>query len=422
MRLRYDAVVNVGMLLALRVQAPKGQVRRMASSWLRSARVWLWSGLILGAAAAPLILMSVPAQAALSGDSWTAATIPAGFDLVNDASLSPVSCVHGTKFCVVVASNDDVIGTNDSIGQGDLVTTNGGVTWTGYTDLPSASIYVTALSCPTVRVCWAAGQGPQNQPELATSADGGRTWTLATPADWASDTGSWWPNGIDCVSVSTCWLAGQNESIVTPVVAETTDGGATWATFSNLPPGNPDVWGDTYQLNSISCISAQTCVSVGGLNGGSGPAAVISTTNGGASWSFSTDPKLAKSQDLFSVSCLPGRSTISQVICQAAGTALEGAGPVEMTSRNGGVSWSRLQTFDNTGWLNSISCANPAHCWAAGAGTTVALVGTSNRGASWSTVTSDTTNEVGSVSCATVDFCAATTDGQLWVTSDDGGL
>jgi hypothetical protein len=393
----------------------------MASSWLRSARKWSRSALILGAVAAPVILMAGPAQAALSGGNWTAATIPAGFDLAYGDQF-PVSCVRGTKFCVAVGDDDDVTGPNDSIGQGDLVTTNGGRSWTGYTDLPSASLDVTAISCPTVSECWASGPGPQDQPELAKSTDGGQTWTLATPAGWASADYVWWPDDIDCVSASTCWLAGTNEQVTTPVVAETTDGGATWTTFSNLPAGTADSYGDTYGLNGISCVSARICVAVGGINGGPGPAAVISTTDAGASWSMSADPELANAQNLFSVSCLPGPSTVSPLICHAAGTALEAAGPVEMTSRNGGASWSGLQTFDNTGWLNSIFCADVAHCWAAGAGTTVALVGTSNGGASWSTVTSDTTNEVGSVSCATVDFCVATTDDDLWVTTDDGGL
>jgi hypothetical protein len=163
-------------------------------------------------------------------------------------------------------------------------------------------------------------------------------------------------------------------------------------------------------------------VSVGGINGGARPAAVISTTNGGASWSLSADPALASVQQFFSVSCLPGPSAINPVICHAAGSAPEAAGPVELTSPNGGGSWSGLQTFGSTGWLNSISCADIQHCWAAGSGTTVALVGTDNGGASWSTVTSDTANEDGSVSCATAGFCAATTDGGLWVTSNDGGL
>jgi hypothetical protein len=37
-------------------------------------------------------------------------------------------------------------------------------------------------------------------------------------------------------------------------------------------------------------------------------------------------------------------------------------------------------------------------------------------------VTSDTTNEVGSVSCLSVSTCVAVTDNGVWVTSDDGGL
>jgi hypothetical protein len=59
---------------------------------------------------------------------------------------------------------------------------------------------------------------------------------------------------------------------------------------------------------------------------------------------------------------------------------------------------------------------------AAGAGTTVAPAGTSNVGSSWSTVTSDTTNKAGSVSCATASFCVAATDGDVWVALNGGGL
>ena len=52
----------------------------------------------------------------------------------------------------------------------------------------------------------------------------------------------------------------------------------------------------------------------------------------------------------------------------------------------------------------------------------MALAGTSDGGASWSSVTSDTTDEGGSVSCLSVKVCVATTDNGLWVTRDDGGL
>jgi hypothetical protein len=396
----------------------------MASIWQRTTRMRLRAALILAVAiTAPAFLTVGSAQAALSGTGWSAATIPANFDLVNAAPLAPVSCVAGTKFCVVVAGNDAVSGENGLIGQGDLVTTDGGATWTGYTDLPSASMIITAISCPTVKVCWASGPGPADQPEVAKTANGGKTWTLATPADWASASYTWWPNSIDCLSASTCWLAGQTaDSIQNPAVATTTNGGASWTTFSNLPAVTPDANGDTYALNGISCTSASSCLAVGGINGGSGPATVISTRNRGTTWSLSTGPALAKEQQLFSASCLPATSATTQAVCHAAGVALAAAGPATLTSHDGGTNWGGRQIFDNTGWLNSISCANANHCWAAGSGTAVALVGTSDGGKTWTSVTSDTTNEDGSVSCATVNFCVATTDGEVWVTTNDGGL
>jgi len=256
---------------------------------------------------------------------------------------------------------------------------------------------------------------------VAKSTDGGKTWTLATPAAWANAQYSWWPNSIDCVSATTCWLAGETaDSIQNPDVAVTTNGGATWTTFSNLPTVTPDSNGDTYALNGISCTSARACVAVGGINGGTGPGTVISTTNGGTTWSLSTAPALANVPDLFAVSCLPGPSASAGPICHAGGAGTQG--PTELTSHDGGANWSGMQAFDVTGWVNSISCADAKHCWVANAGTTVALDGTADGGKSWSSVTSDTSNEEGSVSCATVSFCVAATDGALWVTSSDGGL
>jgi hypothetical protein len=92
-----------------------------------------------------------------------------------------------------------------------------------------------------------------------------------------------------------------------------------------------------------------------------------------------------------------------------------------VTSTDGGVTWSGVETYDNTGWMNSISCADVEHCWGAGAETTVSLVGTSTGGSTWSAVTSDALNENGEVSCSSVSFCVATTDSGLWVTTDGGG-
>lgn len=394
----------------------------MASLWHRYARLRLRAALILGAAITAPILMVSPAQAALTGTGWTAVPVPANFDLA-DVPYSPVSCVAGKLFCVAIAGDTAVQGVNGAMGQGDLVTTDGGAHWTSHVFGPSASMGVQAISCPTTRVCWAAGAGPSGQPEVARSLDGGTHWQLLTPADWASAAYSWWPNSIDCVSAATCWLAGETaDSIQNPAVAKTTDGGRSWSTFSNLPTVTPNGNGDTYALNGISCTSAGTCVAVGGINGGPGPAAVISTTDGGTTWSMSSDPALGNLQEAFDVSCLPGAAALSSTVCHAAGAAPAAAGPVALTSLDGGATWSVTPPFDSTGWLDSISCADAQHCWSAGAGTTVALAGTADGGASWSTVTSDTSNEEGKVSCASTAFCVATTDGALWVTTTGGGL
>ena len=257
--------------------------------------------------------------------------------------------------------------------------------------------------------------GPRQKPPFAdhstlASVTVSGTWNVTTPT------------AIDCVSATTCWLAGVDNAgnLENPAVVETTDGGATWTTFTNLPTFVSSDPNGTYELDGISCVSAVSCVAVGGLNEADGTATVISTANGGATWSRSTDPKLSRIEELLSVSCLPAAH--GKTTCFAAGAAQQAAGPVAILSRNGGASWGGRRQFDNTGWLNSISCATTKNCWAAGSGTTVALVGTADKGKSWASVTSDTTNEDGSVSCLNVNVCVATNDNGLWVTSDDGGL
>jgi hypothetical protein len=392
----------------------------MASFWHSAAAVRRCAALVLAAAVAAFVFVKAPpALASLSGTGWTAATLPSNFDFT-DAPFSPVSCVAGTPVCVVVTLDLSVQGINGGIGYGALVTTNGGATWKGHPISASSSINPLAISCPTTRICLVAGAGPEDQPEVAKSTNGGATWKLVTPADWANAAFSWWPNSIDCVSATTCWVAGETaNSTQNPEVARTTDGGKSWTTFSNLPAVPPNSNGDTYLLNGISCSSADSCVAGGGINGGPGPAAVISTTDGGATWSMSADPALAGVQQVMSLSCL---AASGGPVCHAAGFAPQVGGPVALTSLDGGGTWTVTPSFDTTGWLSTISCADSQHCWAAGAGTAVALAGTTDGGPTWSTVTSDTTDEDGQVSCATLTFCVAATDGALWVTNTNGGL
>lgn len=227
------------------------------------------------------------------------------------------------------------------------------------------------------------------------------------------------------MSDAVCWVVGDDQAGgVAPLAAETTDGGSTWTTFTNLPTFTPYDPNGTYQLNAISCTSALDCVAGGGLNYSDGLAQVISTTNGGQTWSLPTDATLSGLQQIFSISCLPSTSTAASAAatCMAAGDNLAAGGPVMIRSTDGGATWSELQSFDTAGWMNSVSCPDASHCWAAGAGTTAGLAGTSDGGSSWSVLDADTSNVDGIVSCASLTLCVATTDNELWVTKDFGGL
>jgi len=124
-------------------------------------------------------------------------------------------------------------------------------------------------------------------------------------------------------------------------------------------------------------------------------------------------------QEVFGLSCLAGATGLPT--CHAAAVAPSG-GAVMVSSTDGGTTWSGMKTLDNTGWMSSVSCPDVSHCWATGGGTTAGLAGTSDGGNTWSVVTSDTPNEDGSVSCASVSFCVTTPDNALWQTRDGGGL
>jgi hypothetical protein len=351
--------------------------------------------------------------AGLSSSAWQTVSLP---DPVYPGVLSFVSCVPGTAFCLSLSDLE----APGSLSYVVTVTTDGGASWQHYDTLPATMAYPNSLSCATTSVCWLAGYGPTGIPGVAETTDGGQTWTDMSPGTWP-DTWQLW--SIDCVSATTCWVVGNDSAPpagTTPIALETTDGGAHWTSFSNLPAITPYSPNGTYALEAISCTSALVCVAGGGLNESDGLAQVISTTDGGETWTRSTDPMLAGVQQVFSLSCVNGAGGLPT--CFAAADSLAGAGPLVINSADGGATWDGMETYDDTGWMYSISCADASHCWATGGGTTVGLAGTADGGNSWTVATSDTSNEEGGVSCASVTFCVSTTDNGLWMTTDGGGL
>jgi hypothetical protein len=194
--------------------------------------------------------------------------------------------------------------------------------------------------------------------------------------------------------------------------------------FTQLPGSDATTKDSAYQLFGLSCPSAIACVAVGGPNQAPSDASVLATRNGGLSW---TRTELSGADTLFGISCVQGATAgwfaPGAPMCVAVGVAGPNATEsVVITSDNGGSTWSAAPDFDNGGWFDSAACFSAKDCWVGGEGTTQALVGTINGGASWTSVTADTTNEAGYVSCLSSTVCVASIDNGLYVTSNDGGL
>jgi hypothetical protein len=171
------------------------------------------------------------------------------------------------------------------------------------------------------------------------------------------------------VSAGTCWLTGLDGpfgDVVDPILLKTSDLGASWQTVSNLPGSrstNPET---SYALQDISCVSAASCVAVGGPDVVNGIGSVVATSDGGRTWTRFPSAKIG---DFQSVSCVPG---IGVPTCFATGTSYDpqsgAADSVIVASRTGGRSWNVDQDFGNQNPFYSITCTDASHCWAGGNG------------------------------------------------------
>ena len=383
------------------------------------------AALAVAMAAVTVLGTAGPASASLSSSDWTQIPLPSGYFISRQTAVAADSCVRGTQFCMVMASNSADVrnGNPNLIADGVLVTTDGGQTWTGYNTLPAAFYRGLSLSCWSASVCGVAGQDIFGEPQVAFTTDGGQTWTDPTPASWANV--NWIATSMDCVSATTCWLTGLNGpfgNLVEPILFKTPDLGATWQDHSNLPDSNSTNPKVAYALQDISCVSAASCVAVGGPNQVGGRGTVVETSDGGRTWTRFGSAKLDNFQ---SVSCVPGSALPTCFVTGSVYDTQTGADDsVIAASRTGGVSWSVKQNFGNQGQpFYSMTCTDADHCWAGGNGGTQALDGTADGGASWSLVTSsDDGIDLGDVACLSVTVCIATTDNGLWLTTDDGGL
>ncbi len=165
---------------------------------------------------------------------------------------------------------------------------------------------------------------------------------------------------ITCPSQNQCLAVGNGTKGA--VLLRTTNGGASWSRVT-LPSGQGLVDHSIGFINTITCPSQNQCLVVG--NGTKG-AVLLRSTNGGVSWSRVTLPSglglVSHHVLLNQISC----STVRR--CLATGFA--GIGPaVLLGSSNGGASWSRVTLLRGQGLVNhpigfisTISCPSRTQC------------------------------------------------------------
>ena len=358
------------------------------------------------------------------GQTW----VPSNADMLGVACTSSSNCIE--------------------VGDGGVInaTTNGGTTWT-----PEPSVYhdaLTQVACPSSTVCFAAG----DRGTVLKSTDGGNTWSFT-----ATDDGNT-IYGLSCPTTSNCYAVNNWGSVLV-----TTNGGTSW-TLQDTPvttpainvagSGGPNPYAGLF---GISCPSATTCVAVGGYTP-SGAEPIVTTTNGGATWTAQTSTDTAN--NLFGVSCATGTTTCVAVgaggtvlqttdladwTAMTSGTAKVMTGVTCLSSTNcvatgqtgtidvlSGSTWTpSTSTFAASGFLASVTCLSATDCFAVGHnGVTVNFDSTNVAGSLTQQAGGGYTGTLDALSCTSVTTCiavgasgtivATTNGGQTWLPQTSG--
>ena len=181
-----------------------------------------------------------------AGTTWSPAAAP-----MNALAVTGVQCASPFD-CTAIVSDGTLTWSAHSADFGQ--------TWQQEGNLPSLFLAGNDLTCIVGGLCLVAGYVPTSnghgQGAISVSADGGKTWSLATV-----------PLGLGvlqsaaCLSASECLAAGTTSTTVSDVVPakgellRSTDGGHTWLPTTALLSVD-DVYG-------IACPSARQCAMVG---------------------------------------------------------------------------------------------------------------------------------------------------------------
>lgn len=321
------------------------------------------------------------------GSTWTAQTSGTA------TGLNRVSCPDDSH-CVVVGNNGIV-----------LRTTNAGTLW-GNASL-AVSVELDGVSCSSDTHCVAGNRALDHSPNVPASAfvstNGGSTWTQHLAAQPVNRIGGFGSNGISCPGPATCFAAAasgpQPGASGGGVLLRTTDG-INWNQIYYGGPGSQP-------LHAISCADTMHCVAVGGVERssqtGGQRSIVLTTVNGGASWTRNTSL---------------GTHAFLGVACTSTSTCIAvGENGTIIKTTNGGTSWAP-ETSGTTNPLWDISCPDSSHCYAT-TGNNDSVLATVNGGTTW--VNQPTPGNTSAISCHDDTHCVAVGGRGSIATTANGG-
>ena len=332
------------------------------------------------------------------GTSWSESGAGTS-NSTSGGSLTSVSCPTTTQCMVAGAAVSGVL--SPSTATEYVVVLGGSCTMVGCggSGIPSLSSInvLDGVSCPSSSLCVAIGDG-----QIATA--GASPTTQDAPFGVVS--------AVSCASGSDCMAAGGTSGYAA-AIANSTDGGSSWATAFVAPYGVDD-------LDAVSCPTTSICTAVGGAEGGfagfgeTGPGAVVNSADGGATWTEQSLP--ADAGALGAISCA------STSVCEALGATTSG-NPEILGTTNGGTTWQDQAVPTGFGTGGQLSCPSTSDCTAVSGGT---IIGTTDGGTTWAAETVPAGEDLDAVACTSTTSCTAVgsdtnTSGPGIVATSDGG-
>jgi photosystem II stability/assembly factor-like uncharacterized protein len=261
------------------------------------------------------------------------------------------------------------------------------------------------LACPTTTTCYADDlqqSVPGTYSEIEVTHDGGNTWepsnlpvtlSVATP--------------LACVDADTCATLGVAVS-GSATFLETSDGGATWATFAGPSQlasiGGPG--GGPADATILACTTAESCVAVAWDPSG---AAAFVTNDGGATW---TDSSLPTDFVPSGLQCVTAEQCVASGFTQSpdgSSTTVPGA---MLYSSDDGATWAAASVPPGIGPLGRVSCADPTDCVASffgDDGSSSEIIASTDGGQSWTEAAASGLPAalITGLSCSTAGACWA---------------